>query len=54
MNITQKLKEPSTWAGLGTLAGLIGWQTSPDLFGAIGQIIIAAIGLFEIVRRERR
>ena len=54
MNITQKLKEPSTWAGLGTLAGLVGWQTSPDLFGALSQLIIAAIGLFEIVRRERR
>jgi hypothetical protein len=48
-----KLKEKSTWAGLAALAAAAGWKLDPDQWSAIAATVIAAVGLYEVFRRDK-
>jgi hypothetical protein len=52
-SLIQRLKEPSTWAGLAALTAAIGWKVDPDQFAAVGAVIVALIGLWEVFRKEK-
>jgi hypothetical protein len=53
MNILlSKLKEKSTWVGLAALTAALGWKVDPDQFSAIGAIVIALVGAYEVFRKE--
>jgi hypothetical protein len=49
-----RLKEPSTWRGLALMLGALGVGVSPDMLNSISGAVIAALGLIEVIRRERR
>ena len=49
-----RLKQPSTYSGIGVLANALGVVLSPEAWGEIGMAVIAVIGAFEIVRNERK
>ena len=57
MNLLQtalgKLKEKSTWAGLAALAAAAGWKLDPELWSAIAATVVAAIGLWEVFRKDK-
>jgi hypothetical protein len=48
-----KLKEKSTWAGLAALAATAGWKLDPDQWSAIAAVVIAAVGVWEVFRRDK-
>jgi hypothetical protein len=48
-----KLKEKSTWAGLGTIVALVGLKIDPAQFAAISTAVIALIGVYEVFRKEK-
>ena len=48
--ILQKLREPSTWAGIGMIAAVAGIK--PDVMNAIAQAGIAIAGLVAIYLPE--
>lgn len=48
-----KLKEKSTWAGIATLAAAIGWKMEPEAWSAIAAVVISAVGLWEVFRKEQ-
>lgn len=48
-----KLKEKSTWAGLAALIAAAGWKVDPEQFAAISAAVIAAVGLWEVFRKEK-
>lgn len=52
--ILKRLKEKSTWAGITTIAALVGLKLDPDQFAAISTAVIALIGLYEVFRREKK
>jgi hypothetical protein len=51
--IIKKLKEKSTWAGLGTIVALVGLKIDPAQFAAISTAVIALIGVYEVFRKEK-
>lgn len=51
--ILGKLKEKSTWAGLGTLIALAGLKLDPEQFAAISTAVIGLIGAYEVFRKEK-
>jgi PII-like signaling protein len=51
--IIRRFKEPSTWRGLIILAGIAGYNMSPELSDQIVALGTGAIGLVEIIRREK-
>jgi hypothetical protein len=51
--IITKLKEKSTYAGILALLAAAGWRVDPDTFAAGSAVIIALVGLWEILRREK-
>jgi hypothetical protein len=51
--ILKKLKEKSTWAGLGTLIALAGLKLDPEQFTAISTAVIGLIGAYEVFRKEK-
>jgi len=51
--IIARLKEKSTWAGLGTIIALVGLKLDPEQLSAISAVVISLIGLFEIFRKEK-
>lgn len=51
--ILRKLKEKSTWAGLGTLIALTGLKLDPEQFTAISTAVIGLIGAYEVFRKEK-
>jgi hypothetical protein len=57
MNLVQtalgKLKEKSTWAGLAALAAAAGWKLDPDQWSAIAATVVAAVGLWEVFRKDK-
>jgi hypothetical protein len=57
MNLLQtalgKLKEKSTWAGLAALTAAAGWKLDPDQWSAIAATVVAAVGLWEVFRRDK-
>lgn len=48
-----KLKEPSTWRGLSVIAAAVGINLSPELWQSIAAAGAAAVGLVEVVRKEK-
>jgi hypothetical protein len=48
-----KLKEKSTWAGLGTIVALVGLKLEPEQFAAISTAVIGLIGAYEVFRKEK-
>lgn len=51
--ILDRLKEPSTWAGLATAITATGLAWSGELVMGVGSVVIALVGLYEIVRKEK-
>ena len=52
--ILDRLKEPSTYIGLAAIATGIGLKLEPELVQAVAAFVIAAIGLYEVLRREAK
>ena len=52
--ILARLKEKSTYAGLLALLGAFGLAVDPELYGHASTILISLVGLYEIVRREKK
>lgn len=52
--ILSRLKERSTYAGLATLLGAFGLVIDPQVYGHASTILISLVGLYEIVRREKK
>jgi hypothetical protein len=52
--LLSKLKEPSTFRGIAILAGLVGFSIDPAHLNAISAAVVAAIGLIEIFRKEKK
>jgi hypothetical protein len=48
-----KLKEKSTWAGLAALSAAAGLKLDAEQWSSIAAVVIAAIGLWEVFRREK-
>ena len=51
--ILSRLKERSTYAGLATLVAAVGWKVDPEQWSAIAAVVISAISLYEVFRREK-
>ena len=49
----EKLRQKSTWAGLATLAAAAGWKLSPEEWSSVAALVIAAIGVWEVFRKEK-
>jgi len=52
--IIKKLKEPSTWIGLGSLCTAIGWNIRPDLWPIISLLGMGIGGFLATVLTEGR
>jgi hypothetical protein len=48
-----KLKEKSTWAGIAALTAAAGWKLDPEQWSAIAAVVIAAVGVWEVFRRDK-
>jgi hypothetical protein len=48
-----KLRQKSTWAGIATLSAAAGWTMSPEEWSSIAALVIAAIGVWEVFRKEK-
>ena len=48
-----KLKEKSTWAGIAALTAAAGWKLDPEQWSAIAAVVISAVGLYEVFRKEK-
>jgi hypothetical protein len=51
--ILNQLKQKSTWAGLATIAAVVGLKVSGEQVAAISAAVIGAIGVFEVFRKEK-
>ena len=49
--LLNRLREPSTWAGIATLAALVGVPT--ETFNLVSQVVMGAAGLFAIILPEK-
>lgn len=52
--VMNRMREPSTWAGLAVLAGLFGVPLLPDQLAAIGQAGAALAGAVAVFLPEGR
>jgi len=52
--ILDRLQEKSTYAGLAALLSAFGLVIDPALFCHASTILISLVGLYEIVRREKK
>jgi len=52
--LTDRLKEPSTWVGLGSLVTAVGWKIAPDLWQAISVVGMGLGGLMAIILTEKK
>ncbi len=48
-----RLREKSTWAGLGTMLALLGFELHPEVLASVAGFMIAALALWEVIRREK-
>lgn len=51
--IINRLREPSTWAGVASIAVSLGLGVPPGLIEAAGQALAGVAGVLAIVMRER-
>lgn len=49
--LLDRLREPSTYAGVGVLGAAVG--LSPELLGPLGQLIMGAGGVLAILLRDK-
>lgn len=50
--IINRIKEPSSWAGLGILLTIMGHSVAPDTLGLIQQTVTGLAGLYAVVAKE--
>lgn len=50
--IRAKLKEKSTWAGLGIVLAVAGLPVPPGVVEQVALAVAGAIGLYEVLRKE--
>ena len=48
-----RFSEPSSYAGLGALLALVGWNLSDSMMGQLAQLLAAGCGLFAVFLKER-
>jgi hypothetical protein len=51
--VLRKLKEKSTYVGLMALASAAGLKWDAEQWSSIAGVVIAAVGLYEVFRREK-
>lgn len=54
LSLLERMKEPSSYAGLGVLLGVFGIKMVPEKFTAIVTVATAVCGLIAIFIRERK
>lgn len=52
--VISRAKEKSTWAGILSLSALIGLKVDPEIFSGISASVIAIVGLYEVIRKEKK
>lgn len=52
--IVSKMKEPSTWVGLGSLVTAIGWNIKPELWASISGVAMGIGGLLAVILSEKK
>jgi len=52
--LLNRAKEPSTYKGALALAAALGLKLDPEQATAIVSVVLAAIGVWEVFRRERK
>jgi len=52
--VTDRLKEPSTYAGLAALLGLAGFHLTPDAYQGLVGVVSALAGFAAIVLPEHK
>lgn len=50
--IIERLKEPSTYAGLGILLGLVGVQIAPETWALTVQAVTSVFALLSVILKE--
>lgn len=50
--IIERLKEPSTYAGLGILLGLVGVQIAPETWALTVQAVTSVFALLAVILKE--
>lgn len=53
MQFFQRLREPSSMAGLAVLMGLIGVPAAPEVVQGAGQVLTGLFGLAAVFMREK-
>lgn len=53
INILNRIKEPSSLAGLAVLLGMFGVPAAPEMVQGVAQIITGALGLAAVLVREK-
>jgi len=51
--IVARIKEPSTWRGIASVAGLVGLHLAPEQWESITTATISIIAAIEIFRKEK-
>lgn len=52
--VKARLKEPTTWAGIVTLLGVLGFAVSPELIQAISAAVASIIGVILVISKQRK
>jgi len=52
--LLSRAKEPSTYKGALALAAAVGLKLDPEQATAIVSVILAAVGVWEVFRREKK
>jgi hypothetical protein len=48
-----KLREKSTWAGIAALGAAAGLKLNAEEWSSVAAVVIAAIGVWEVFRKEK-
>lgn len=52
--VISRLKEKSTYSGLLALLSAFGLAVDPEQFAAVVALVMAAVGVFEVFRKESK
>ena len=52
-HILARFSEASSYAGLGAIFALVGWNLPPDAYPQIAQVLAAACGLAAIILKDK-